>query len=67
MKPDEDLPRGKGDFDFYHPPAHYYVGSKPKVEHIEDPVADWTSRYEELGDKMADHSDEQEYEVTDTN
>lgn len=71
--PLDDLPRGKGDPDFHQPPAHYYAGTnKPAVEHVEDPIADWTghpSNQWELGDQMADHSDQQDWEPmeSDTN
>ena len=58
-----DLPRGKGDPDFYKEPGE--AEYRKTVEHIEDPIADWTSEYRELGDYMADGSDDQEYEQTD--
>lgn len=67
---DDDLSQGKGDPDMHgYPGEPRYIGiDKPRVVHSGDALADWLghpSQQWELGDQMADHSDQQEYDPDD--
>lgn len=61
---DDTIGKGKGDLDL--PSGGRWVGvDKAIVERSGDPIADWVthpSNQWELGDQMADFSDQQEYD-----